>query len=109
MGKVKVAFKNVMDKRATYKVVEGEYLSLAVNEYARLHCEEKDLYDKVMHEKVTLRVNGKVIPVDDWNVTELVDDDKVLITPTLEAGKTGGIMGIIIGAIIIVASIYFPL
>lgn len=107
MSNVKVAFKNVMDKRAVYKPVDKEYLSSAVYEYARLYCKDAKLYEKILREKVVIRLNGKVIDVDNWSTTILKDNDKILVTPALE-GDSGGLLGIVLGAALIAASFFVP-
>ena len=106
LAKVKIAFKNVLDKRATYKLVEGEFLGLAATEYARLYCEDPELYHSVMQEKVHIQLNGKIVEVDNWHTTPLRDDDKILITPVLEGDfGGGGMLGIILGAILVIAAV----
>ena len=109
LAKVKVAFKNVLDKRAVYKPIEKVYLIAAVREYARVYCEDPDLYKVLMQQRIRIRLNGKVVEVDDWSSTLLLDDDKILIVPVIEGDLLGGagFIGIIIGAILIGVSAIF--
>ena len=106
---VKVAFKNVLDKKAIYKSVESDSLATAAMEYARVYCQDSELYKVIMTEKVHLKLNGKHVGVDDWAGTLLRDDDKILITPVLAGDVAGsGLLGIILGAVLIAVSILMP-
>lgn len=107
MAEVKVAFKNILDKRAFYRKVEGNSASGALWTFAREYCEDSEIYDKFVKEKIAVKLNGKPLSVDDWSTTPLVDGDKLLVTPALE-GDNMGILGIIIGAILIAVSLFFP-
>lgn len=106
MAEVKVAFKNVLDKRAFYRKIEGNSVSGVLWTYAREYCEDPEIYNKFLKEKVVVKFNGKVLHVDDWATTPVVDGDKLLVTPALEGDNMAAIIGMVIGAIIIIFAPY---
>ncbi len=106
MAEVKVAFKNVLDKRAFYRKIEGNSVSGVLWTYAREYCEDPEIYNKFLKEKVVVKFNNKVLPVDDWAATPVVDGDKLLVTPALEGDNMAAIIGMVIGAIIIIFAPY---
>ncbi|GAG12137.1 unnamed protein product, partial [marine sediment metagenome] len=63
----KITFRNILDESSEFKIIDKDYLILAVYEYARTSDEE--IYHAVMDQKVVLFLNGENVVIDDWHTT----------------------------------------
>jgi len=97
-----ITFQNILDEESDFTYIESTVLANCVYEYAKTL--DPELYDKVLHQKVTVTINGKVIHPDNWCTTVLDDEDKVVLVPTLEGGKNAGMWQIAVGIAIIMIS-----
>ena len=102
----KVCFKNFLEESADYKEIERDKLLSAVYEYAKT-CDD-ELYDLILHQKVSIRVNGEIIHPDDWMIIDLTPDSEVEIIPALGGGgKAAGMIMMVIGVALIAVGQYY--
>ena len=91
-GFSKIAFINILDETPEYKVIENcDTLSKLINEYAKSCTDE--VYSHIMDQKVSIYLNGELIPVDDWHKTQPCDDDEFIIVPDINGGAAKTIFG----------------
>lgn len=101
----KVGLKNIFEPEDLHlEVVEKDYLLPAVHAYAVL--QNKTAYNLIMRERVSLQVNGKIVHPDDWYVTEVQEQDEILVVPVLSGGDTGAMVQIGLGIALMIAAPY---
>jgi hypothetical protein len=88
----KVTFRNVLDEESEFREVQSTKLIDAVYEYARL-C-DKDIYDSIMKEKISIVLNLIPVHVDEWSLTTVDDEDEIIIYPDI--GAMAGIGALLI-------------
>ncbi len=103
----KVTFKNLLDDKSKFREISKRNLLSAVYEYARTSS-DSEIYHTILNQKITILVNDKVIHPDNWHMFELKKKDKVIITPTLEGGTSGGWLQIGIGAALMTLAVVNP-
>ena len=79
-------------------------LSTAVYEFARL-SEDKELYNMVLKENVSVIVDGEVKHPDLWPYLRVNELTEVVITPMLKGGGGGKWIGIALGVVMIVVGV----
>jgi len=111
----KITFKEILDidtvKEEDFTVIEMEEvkddkLSSTVYEFARL-SEDREVYNRILHEKVSIIVDGKVKSPEIWPWVYINKNTEIIISPILFGGK-GGTLQMVIGAILIIAGVMYP-
>lgn len=101
----KVTFRNILDERSEFVELDKNRLIPLCYTYAKQ--QDNVLYDLIVNQKVSIFINDKLILPDDWIITELEENDKVIITPIIAGGK-GGILKILIGVAILAVAWWNP-
>jgi len=99
---LKIAFQETPDTKLEFKDGQPGFLIPVCYEFAKTF-EDETIYQAIMYKKVSIFINDIIIPVDDWHITEVKEEDKIIIAPNIE-GEDGGLIQIALGIILIVAS-----
>uniref|UniRef100_A0A6M3K8Q0 Putative tail protein n=1 Tax=viral metagenome TaxID=1070528 RepID=A0A6M3K8Q0_9ZZZZ len=97
----KVTLRNVFEEVSEFEGVDRSTVLSSAIEYAR--TKNHEIYKIIMQEKVKIFLNGELLLPNDWT-EEVTENDEIIIVPSLE----GGILEIILGVALMVASIWVP-
>ena len=90
-----ITFKNILDETSEFTQIDEDNLLAIVYEYAKTLS--KEMYETILKQKISIRVNDEIIHPDLWLGTHISDKDNIVITPILSGGDTGAFLQIVVG------------
>lgn len=100
-----ITFRNLLDETSEFKEVNSDNLLDCIHQYAST-IDSKELHSKVLYDKIVIYINGEHIHPDNWIGIELKDEDEIILTPQLHGGKSGGMIMLVVGAVLMVTAPY---
>jgi predicted phage tail protein len=79
--------------------VEDDRLSSIVYEFARINNEDRDLYRRILLEKVSIMIDGDIKHPDVWSYLRVDENTEIIITPALEGIVVGFVGGMGVAAL----------
>ena len=101
-----ITFKNILDETSEFTQIDEDNLLAIVYEYAKTLS--KEMYETILKQKISIRVNDEVIHPDLWLGTHISDKDNIVITPILSGGDDGGFLQVALGIVLIAISYAVP-
>lgn len=97
-----VCFKNTLGKQSDFEQIDKPTLMTTILEFTRKTDEFCDLVTK---QKMVVYLNGKSVKVDDWQITEVISTDEIVLSPAILGGENAGWINVAIGVAMIVAGV----
>jgi len=91
----RVTYRNVFEDQSEFKEIDAKYLIGTAYEYARQESDE--IYNAVLGRKVAIFINNKPIPVDEWAIKKVEENDEIIIVSRLHGG-TKKLLGFLMAA-----------